>query len=91
MSRIGFKLERFEHKWTGYRAILTSGEVRAILEGKGGRIREAIESSQMGDDWEVIVSPRTGRTRARVLVSGVPMWLEKSRGILGSAIDAGRG
>ncbi len=91
MAQIGFKLDRFEHKWSGYRVILTSSEVQSMLEKKGQRIRQAIEVGEMGDDWEVIVSPRIGRTRARVLVSGVPMWLEKSRGILGSAIDAGRG
>lgn len=88
---IKMKFERFQHNWPGYRAILTSGEVGSMLESKGNRIRQAIPVDELSDDWEIIVSKRTGRTRARVLVSGVPLWIEKRRGLLASAIDAGKG
>ena len=90
MAEIGVKFERFEHKWAGYRAIMTSSEVRSLLEGKGQRVRQVIEPEISVNEWDVVVSPRVGRTRARVMVSGVPLWLEKKRGLLGSGIDAAR-
>ena len=86
-----FKFQRFQHKWTGYRQVLQSGSVAAMLEAKGQRVKSAIDLPDVNEDWEIIVSSRTGRTRARVLVSGVPTSIEKQRGVLGSAIDAARG
>lgn len=90
MASINMKFERFEHKWSGYREILTSAAVSKMLVSKGEKIRQTIEPQIDYDEWDVIVSPRTGRTRARVLVSGVPLWVEKSRAVLGSAIDSAR-
>lgn len=91
MTKFEFKLERFQHNWPGYRTIMTSSEVSSMLERKGSRIKSAIAPEIGIDDWDVVVSPRTGRTRARVMVSGVPLSIEQRRGLLGAAIDAAKG
>lgn len=88
---IRFKLERYQHKWAGYKKILQSRNVQALLDGKAQRVKSAIDLPEVNEDWEVIVSTRVGRNRARALVSGVPTSIEKKRAVLGSAIDAARG
>ncbi len=84
--------ERFEHNPAGYRAILKSGPVQGILEAKARRIEAAVVSD-IGflPDWEIITDVRVGRTRARAMVSGVPLRVEQRNGTLGRAVDAGRG
>lgn len=90
MARFGF--QRYERNPDGYRAILQSDAVAKILSGKGQKVKAAIESRlDLEGDWTVTVSTIVGRTRARTLVSGVPMSVEQDQGVLGSAIDAGRG
>lgn len=82
-------LERYEHKWAGYRVVLTSHEVRAMLQHKADAVRRAAEAQlPAGSDVYLLADTTVGSNRAGATVIGVPMRLEKSSRILGSSIDA---
>ena len=88
-ARAGF--ERFKHNPAGFRAILQSRAVQAVLDRKGRRVGAAITGRLEVEGWEVVTDTQVGRNRARTIVSGVPTRIEERDGILGSAIDAARG
>lgn len=87
MATSGF--EKFVHNRAGYRQVLRSDGVRAMLQHKADAVRSAA-AGQVPADVELIADTTLGTNRAGGTVIGVPMRLEKSHRILGSAIDAAR-
>ncbi|MCP4959665.1 MAG: hypothetical protein GY925_10400 [Actinomycetia bacterium] len=84
--------ERFEHSSTGYQKIMKSAGVQGILLSKAQRVAAAVGTDiDFLSDWEMVTDVRSGRNRGRAMVSGVPLQIEQSRGILARAIDAARG
>lgn len=87
MAGSGF--ERFEHNPKGYREILRSEAVRRVVLAKAQRVA-AVAAREVPDGWWVRADTTTGRTRVGATVMGVPTRLERSKRILGRAMDAAR-
>lgn len=82
-------LERFELNGSGIRKLLQSSEVQDDLNARAARVAAAVDAQTADiDDWDVVYDVQVGRTRARALISGVPLRVEADRRILGRAIDA---
>lgn len=79
---------RFKFNPAGYREILRSAPVAAVLERRAARVRAAVAARYPEPNWDVISDVQIGRTRARAIVSGVPMREELAERILGNALDA---
>ena len=84
-------LERFVLNSPGVRAILRSPEVRADLHARALRVKAVVDAELATLDAPypgVVADSYTGHGRAGATVLGVPLPLERSRRILGGAIDA---
>lgn len=85
-------LIRFEYNSAGYIEIMKSAGVQADLAARAARVRAAIVTryTNRDPDWEITADVQVGRTRARAIISGVPMREEMANRILGGALDAAR-
>lgn len=84
-------LEKFVIKSAGAKALLRSAGVRADLGMRAGRVRAAAdpELAALDESYPALkVESDTGPGRAGATVTGVPLPLERSRRILGGALDA---
>lgn len=82
---------KFRMRSAGARALLTSPAVRAMLHAKALQVAAAAEPQLQRLDApypSLDVSSSSGTRRAAATVAGVPLPLERSRRILGGAIDA---
>ena len=92
MAGSGF--ESFRMISRGAKALLTSEKVRADLHTRAERVKQSADAqlAQLDSPYPpVTVGSTTGTNRAGAVVGGVPMPLERSRRILGGAIDAAGG
>lgn len=84
-------LQRFEYSSKGYIALMQSPGVQRDLARRGAAVKAALDAAwDQPRDWEIITNVHVGRTRARAIVSGVPLNVEYARRLLGSALDAAR-
>lgn len=89
MARAG--LTRFNLHRRGAVALMRSDGVRNDLEARARRVKAQADAELAGLDapYPATVADTTvGATRAGATVLGVPMPLERSRRILGQALDA---
>lgn len=89
MARAG--LERFELRRRGAIVLMRSDGVRSDLEGRARRVKAVVDAELATLDApypQVVADTTVGATRAGATVIGVPMPLERSRRILGQALDA---
>ena len=84
-------LERYQHKRAGYRAVMRDAGTKAMLQRKADAVRLAALGQLPADtDTYILADTTVGTNRAGATIIGVPMRLERSHRILGSAIDAAR-
>lgn len=84
-------LDVFKWNRRGYLGVLQSPGVEAMLQGRADQVKAAAEADlPPGSDIYILADTTQGRTRVGATVIGVPMRLEKSKRILGRAIDAAR-
>lgn len=84
-------LEKFRINSAGARDLLRSEGVRLDLLARAERVRVVAEAETRALDAPypaLVVDSYVGRDRAGATVLGVPLPLERSRRILGGAIDA---
>lgn len=84
-------LERFRLNPAGARQLLRSGEVRSDLQRRADQVKVEADAQLAGLEGphpDVLADSYVGSGRAGATVIGVPLPLEESRRILGSAIDA---
>lgn len=80
----------FKFSSAGYREIMKSPAVQAVLRAKAQAVRSRVASQYTERDWDVIADVQVGKTRARAIVSGVPLYEEAAEGILANALGAAR-
>lgn len=80
----------FKYSSAGYVKIMKSPAVQAVLRAKAEAVRARVAAQYDERDWDVIADVQIGRTRARAIVSGVPLHEEASEAILASALGAAR-
>lgn len=84
-------LEKFRLSSAGAKALLRSPAVKADLHARAERVKAAAEPELAALDEpypSVKVTSDIGPGRAGATVTGVPLPLERSRRILGAALDA---
>lgn len=80
----------FRYSSAGYKAIMKSPAVQALLAAKAAKVRNHVAGAYSDRDWDVIADVQVGNTRARALVSGVPTHEEAAEGILAAALRSAR-
>lgn len=81
---------RFKFNPAGYRAIMRSPQVVAMLDGKAAKVAASVRSSYSGPGWQIVHNVQVGRTRARAIVSGVPESEEIADRVMVRSLDAAR-
>lgn len=84
-------LERYRPNPPGMRDVLRSAGVRADLQRRADQVKaqaDSVLADLEGPHPEVVADSYVGSGRAGATVMGVPLPLEESRRILGTAIDA---
>jgi hypothetical protein len=84
-------LERFKLDHSGMRGLLRSTGVRADLHARALRVKAVADAELLRLDApypSTVADSSVGANRASATVLGVPLPLERSRRILGGAIDA---
>jgi hypothetical protein len=88
-------LERFRLDSRGMKTILKSSGVREDLLARANRVAAQARGRTEGvldhGPGGIVADSYTGRSRAGATVIGVPMEVESTERVLGSAIDAARG
>jgi hypothetical protein len=88
MATSGFV--RFKHNPAGYRAVLRSEAVRVDLDTRAQRVKAAADAELSDPRIRIVADTTVGRNRAGATIIGVPLRIERSRRVLGRAIDAAR-
>lgn len=82
---------RFKHSSRGYRQILRSAPVAAVVHAKAEQVAAEVRRGyDEPDGWEIVVDSQIGNGRARSIVSGIPLYEEFAERKLVAALGAAR-